>query len=486
MVVQAIAAEAPERAATDVPLVVDLDGTLLRSDLLLECASYQLAEAPLRALGRLSALRDGRAAMKAALAHAVELDIATLPWNEAMLSRIEAARAEGRKVFLATAAHRDLAEAVASHLGVFDGVFASDGRTNLRGPHKAEVLAAHFGEKGFDYAADASVDWPVWERARRAILVEASPALVRRARTRWPDAETIGARTAGPKSYARAIRVHQWAKNLLLFVPMLAAHRLDAATLAQTVLGFLAFSLCASSVYVLNDIVDLRRDRAHPTKRLRPFAAGTLPVLHGFALVPGLLVAAALIAAALPVRFAAVLACYYALTLGYSLFIKRKMLLDVVTLACLYGLRILAGGAAASIAVSSWLGIFSIFFFSFLALVKRCAELQERQAADAPDPAGRGYQIADLPMLHALAAASGMVSVLVFALYLNSEAVAVLYQHPKWLVGVCVVLFYWIGRILLLTHRGHMHEDPVVFAVTDRVSLACGVVTVLVIVASAL
>jgi 4-hydroxybenzoate polyprenyltransferase len=484
MELQAAGARSSSVASTDIPLVVDLDGTLLRSDLLLECASYVLAETPLRAFGPLSALRKGRAGLKASLARAAELDISNLPWNRAMLSRISVARTAGRKVFLATAAHRDLAEAVASHLDLFDGVFASDESTNLRGASKAELLVAHFGERGFDYAADATVDWPVWERARRAILVEASPALVRRAQKYLPDAETVGTRAPRLKLYVRAIRAHQWAKNLLLFVPMLAAHRVDAAMLGRTVLAFLAFSLCASSVYVLNDLVDLRRDRAHPTKRNRPFAAGTIPVLHGFALAPSLLIAAMLITLALPMQFAAVLACYYTLTFAYSLHIKRKMLLDVVTLACLYGLRILAGGAAAGITVSAWLGIFSIFFFSFLALVKRCAELQEREISGAPDPAGRGYRIADLPMLHALAAGSGMVAVLVFALYVNSDVGAALYRHPNWLAGISIVLFYWIGRTLLLTYRNEMHEDPVVFAVTDRVSLACGIISLLVILAS--
>ena len=440
----------------------------------------------MQALARFTALRRGKAALKAALAQPEHLDLARLPWNEAAIDLVLAARRRGRPVYLATASDRRLAEAVAAHLGLFDGVLASDGTINLAGERKAAALEHAFGIGGFDYAGDADVDWPVWERARQVIVVNASPGLSRRVRARWPDASVLGRRQHEPRRYLKAIRTHQWLKNLLVFVPALGGHLFSQAALVAGLLAFVSFSLCASSVYVLNDIIDLKRDRAHETKRNRPFAAGTIPVLHGLLLVPLLLAAALALTVFLPAKFAGVLALYYGLTLGYTLVLKRKMMVDVVALACLYGLRIIAGGAACGIAVSAWLGTFSIFFFAFLALVKRCTELGQRSALGRGDPAGRGYRIADLPMLEGLCAASGFTAILVFALYLNSDAVATLYDHPKWLTGVCVVLVYWIGRILLLTHRGEMHDDPVVFASTDRNSQVCGLVCLSVLLTSAI
>jgi phosphoserine phosphatase len=335
------------------PLVIDLDGTLLQSDILVESFFALLSEAPLTALGGLFSLRRGKAALKARIAADASLDLARLPWNDQLIDMIVAERSLGRRIYLASASDRRIVQAVADHLDLFDGIFASDGHCNLSGAAKAAALSEAFGEGGFDYAGNAAVDLAVWRHARRVIVVNAPPGLVRRVQGLWADAQAIGTFRPGLRTYLKAIRVHQWVKNVLLFVPMLSAHRFGLGAFASCCLAFLSFSLCASSVYVLNDLIDLNRDRLHRSKRRRPFAAGKIPILTGLALVPLMLLAAALLALTVNPRFAGVLAVYYAATLAYSLALKRQMMIDVVVLACLYGLRLLAGGAAANVALSA-------------------------------------------------------------------------------------------------------------------------------------
>lgn len=461
-------------AAAEPPLVVDLDGTLLASDMLVEGFFSLLSEAPLKALGALVALRDGKAALKARIAAAAKLTLARMPWNDRLIDLIVAERVRGRRVYLASATDQRLVQAVADHLGLFDGVFASNGVVNLSGDAKAAALCAAFGEGGFDYAGNSRIDLAVWRRARHIVAVDASPSLIAEVRRYRADATVLGISRPHLRSYVQAIRLHQWLKNLLLFVPMLGAHRFDAATVSRCLIAALSFSLCASSVYVMNDLIDLDRDRAHHSKRARPFAAGRIPILHGLVMSPAMLVAAAALAVAVNVRFVGVLAIYYVTTVAYSLLLKRRMMIDVAVLAGLYGLRLLAGGAATYVPLSAWLATFSIFLFTCLAVVKRCTELASRAAAGSGDPSGRGYQIKDLPVLEGLASASGCVAVLVFELYANSADVAYLYGHPKWLSAICVILIYWVGYVMILTHRGEMKDDPVVFAATDRTSLCCG------------
>ncbi|MCW2246385.1 4-hydroxybenzoate polyprenyltransferase/phosphoserine phosphatase [Azospirillum fermentarium] len=475
--------ESRERAVpmveADVPLVVDLDGTLLKTDLLYEALFVLLATHPLTALRTPLWLREGKAAFKARLADAVLLDLRTLPVNEAVLDLIQEAKAAGRRVYLASASDRRYVQAFADHMGGFDGVYASDGVTNLGAGNKARSLVALFGEGGFDYVGNSMADVPVWQVARTAYAVNASGAVVRAARAASADVRVLEGRTAGVGDYLRAMRLHQWAKNLLILVPGLAAHTFSAGALWHALLAFLSFSLCASSVYLLNDLLDLRSDRQHASKRLRPFAAGTVPLSHGMALFPVLLVASVAAALLLSPAFVAVLAGYYGLTLAYSLALKRHLIIDVVTLSSLYGVRLVAGGVAFGVALSEWLIAFSTFFFLSLALVKRVTELIGRRRAGKGDPAGRAYTLDDLPVLEMLAASSGFVSVLVLALYINSPEVMMLYRHPQLLWCGGLVLIYWLCRIMVLTHRGQMNDDPVIYAVTDRVSLSCGVLLIL-------
>lgn len=461
-------------ADDDVPLVVDVDGTLIRTDLLAESTLRLLARNPLGALRLPVWLAAGRAGFKARIADCVVPEPHTLPLNEAVLNLIRTERQRGRPVFLASASDRRAVQALADHLDLFDGVFASDGKVNLSGDAKGQALCQAFGAGGFDYMGNARVDLEVWRHARRVVVVNAPASLAEEARRRFPEVVEL-APQPGPArqvlTVLRAMRVHQWLKNVLVFLPALAHHSLDGDVLTASALAFLAFCLCASSVYLLNDLIDLPSDRAHPTKRARPFASGSLPPVLGALLAPVLLALAGLVCLTLPLSFFAVLAAYYATTLLYTFVLKRRIVIDVVALAALYTVRVVAGGEATAIEVSEWLLAFSMFLFLCLALIKRYSELVERTRSRAGRPAGRGYVVEDAPIVGALAGASGFVSVLVLALYINSPDVHALYGHPGLLWGVGVLLLYWVARVVMLAHRGELHDDPLVFAATDRGSL---------------
>lgn len=467
-----------------VPLVVDLDGTLIRSDLLVESYFALLAAQPVTALRTLAALRQGKAVLKARIADEAVIELHTLPFDPAVLDFLRREKAKGRRIYLASATDRRFVAQVAGHIGLFDGAFGSDGETNLSGARKAELLCREFGEKGFDYIGNAWVDVAVWQRCATPIVANASPRLAERLRRRFPAVVQVGTYRPRLSDYTRAMRVHQWLKNILIFVPMLAGHVLTGEAVLASLVAFVAFSLCASSVYLLNDLLDLANDRAHETKRHRPLASGAVPMLHGAAMIPLLLLGSLLLGLLLPPAFLALLGAYYVATMAYSLMLKRRLLVDVMTLSLLYTLRMLAGGAAVGVMISPWLMGFSIFLFLCLAIVKRYTELEACARQGREMPRGRGYMVADAPMLGSLGAASGYAAVLVLALYINSPEVSRLYAHPNYLWLVCVLLLYWISRVLMIAHRGEMNDDPVIFAAKDRISLAVGAATLAVVVAS--
>ena len=469
--------------SNDRPLVVDLDGTLIKSDLLVESFFALVSSAPLRGLAASSSLRHGRARLKARIAEEAVIDPKSLPFNEEFLEFLHAEKSKGRQIFLATASHEKYANAIAAHVGLFDGVFASSMTTNLKGAAKAERLCAAFGRGNFDYAGNDKVDLAVWDVAGGVIVVGATGRLLRTVQQRFPGATIISPRTTGLKDYARALRLHQWLKNLLVFVPAFTAHHFDGGTMLACLIAFLSFSLCASSVYLLNDLLDLRNDRDHPTKRTRPFASGQVDILHGIVLFPVILLLSLGIGLLLPWRFPLALAAYYALTLSYSVYLKRQVVIDVVALASLYGMRLVGGAAAVSVALSQWILTFAIFIFLSLAIVKRWTELVERQSEGKDNLKGRGYRVSDLPVLQTMAISSGYVSVLIFGLYINSPIVGTLYARPATLWAIPLILLYWVSRIMILTHRGEMHDDPVLFAAKDRVSLVCAALMVLAVVA---
>jgi 4-hydroxybenzoate polyprenyltransferase/phosphoserine phosphatase len=455
----------------EIALCVDLDGTLIRTDLLLESALVLLRRNPLYLFAFVGWLVGGRARLKREIASRAKIDVTTLPYDERVVGWLRGFEG-GRRRVLCTASDQNLADAVAAHVGGFDEVIGSDGVRNLGGQAKADALRERFGERGFDYAGDARVDLAVWRHARKASVVNASPALLRQVRATCEVDRVFDRPGAGCRAWVAALRPHQWSKNLLVLVPLFTAHRMfEPAAASSALSAFIAFCLCASAAYVLNDLLDLDADRRHPRKRLRPFASGRLSIVAGLAVAPLLTIAAFAIAATLPSRFVGVLLVYAMTTLTYSLLLKRVAMLDVVALAALYTLRIVAGAVAIPVDLSGWLLAFSMSLFLSLALVKRYSEVLRVAATEETRIAGRGYRVDDLSLLRSLGIASGLLSVLVFAFYIDSTASAALYRHQKALWLLVPVFFYWIDRVWRIAKRGDMHDDPVVFALTDIASL---------------
>lgn len=459
------------------PLVVDLDGTLIQTDMLHETTVRALRNAPQLLLMLPAWLARGKAHLKQQLAGRATVDVSALPFNTVLLEALRLEKARGRTLVLCTASDRRLADQVAAHLGLFDEVMASDGSRNLAGPIKASALSDRFGPEGFDYVGNSPADIDVWKVAGAAWVVNASATVATRARALGKVERVLPAESVGIRTVIKALRAHQWLKNLLLFVPILAAHRLTGVgDWGALCLAFVSFSLCASSVYIANDLIDLDSDRAHPRKRLRPFAAGRLSILHGVAMAPILLIMSVLIGAQVTSGFMAWLTVYFLVTCAYSMGLKRLIVVDCLTLAVLYTLRIVAGAAAVGLEMSFWLLAFSVFLFLSLAFVKRYAELELQILKGKKKVHGRGYYTTDAQLVQVMGLSSGYASAMVLALYLNSEAVTRLYRTPEVIWGAVPVLLFWVNWMWVKAHRGEMHDDPLVFAVKDRASLLAGIV----------
>ncbi len=464
------------------PLCVDLDGTLVKNDTLVDSLLI-MVRTHSGALVRVPGwILKGKATLKREVTERVELDVAHLPFNKPLLAYLEKQRGLGRSLYLATGADRALADRVAAHLGLFDGVLASDGATNLTGQNKLASFQQRFGEGGYDYIGNARVDVALLTHAGTPMVANPDGALRRAMREHRFVPEQIFRDQASPvKAFRRAMRVHQWAKNVLIFVPLLLAHALHTRTVIQALAAFFCFSLCASSTYIVNDLLDIEADRRHPRKRRRPFAAGDLQAKTGVLLSAALLAASLIIAALLSGGFLAYLLLYLVSTLSYSLYLKRIVLVDVVLLSGLYTLRLLAGAAATAIPISPWLAGFSIFLFLSLAFVKRFAELQNIRAAGQIPSNGRGYLLSDTEQMRAFGTASAYASVVVFSLYISGRDVTDLYAHPQRMWLITPIMILWISRVWLLASRGELDEDPVIFAVTDRMSLLLGCIAVFVV-----
>ena len=462
-----------------VPLVVDVDGSLVGGDLLIEGIVRFLVASPFSLFAIPFWLIRGRASLKRQVARAVSLPPATLVLNPAVLDEIASAKAGGREVWLASASD-EMAVAPLVEAAGATGCLASDGCTNLAGSAKAAALVERFGEGGFDYVGNERRDLAVWKRARHAIGVNLSASLAGQVRALDGKARFLPGLGGGPRDYFRALRPHQWVKNVLVFAPLVAAHETQPWLYLVAAGVFVALSACASGTYLLNDLLDLPYDRRHTSKRRRPMAAGKTPLL------PMMGMGAALVTGGLGLAFALspwaglCMLGYLIASVAYSLLLKRKVFLDVVTLALLYALRVFAGATAASILLSPWFLAFFLFAFLTLAVVKRQHELRTLHNSGESNAKGRAYMTDDLAAMTALAAGSGFAAVVVFALYIQSSDVLTLYSRPVFLWAICPVLLYWLGRLTLLANRGAVADDPVVFAVRDRVSwlVGLGVLTV--------
>ncbi len=464
---------------TKIPLVVDLDGTLIRTDLLYQSLFLFIRQFPLQSLSPCIWLFRGKSHLKTELAKRVSIDVSVLPYNLAVIALIETERAKNRQIILATASHKIYADQIADHLNLFDRVFATADRYNLSSHTKRDCLVAEFGEGGFDYAGNSHADIPVWASAAKAYLVNPEKGVEQRAAQNGTIERIIKSPHRPFGLWIKALRAHQWMKNMLIFVPLLAAHALlNTTILFNALMAFVLFSLCASSVYVLNDIMDLEDDRHHKTKRSRPFASGELSIKTGIIAVPLLLLTAfgsSLLI--MPWRFTLILGTYFIATFAYSIVLKRVTAADIITLSLLYTIRILAGVFACDLIPTFWMLAFSMFIFLSLALVKRYSELREARLNNSQEKTkGRGYYPADLEMISSLGAASGYLSVMVLALYIQDQSTIAMYHHSQIIWAACPVLLFWITRLWLLTNRGEMHDDPVIYAVTDKISLLSGLV----------
>ncbi len=455
------------------PLIVDMDGTLLKTDMLYESANNFIIQRLFSVFYLLYWLFKGKGHLKAQLAKTSQVDATVLPYNSNLITFLEQQKATGRTIILATASHRLLADSIAQHLGLFDEVMATEGAINLKSHSKRDLLVERFGKKGFDYIGNDHADLPVWENSHKAYIVSNSPSLIKKVRNSHSDVEVIVSEKPSILYITvKTLRVHQWVKNLLIFVPSLAAHQFNVEHITELFIAFTVFCLTASSVYVLNDLIDVTHDRYHHRKRKRPFAAGNLSLLTGWMLWPTLLIIAAVIAALkLPMFFCVILAAYFIVTVAYSLRLKQVAIVDVITLAVLYTLRIIAGAVAISIPLSFWLLSLSIFIFLSLAFIKRYSELYlSRQAGRHVQVKGRGYVHEDLEIISSMGIGAGYLAVLVLALYVQDPHTTELYHHPKFIWLACPLLLYWISRAWLITARGRMHDDPIIFAIKDTIS----------------
>ena len=458
-------------------IVVDLDGTLVHTDMLIENIFAFIRLHPFRLFYLFIWLMKGKAFLKQSLARFVTPEVEHLPYNQELLAWLKIQRIHGARLTLATASHLKIAQKVANHLNIFDDVIGTES-VNLASKNKSALLKLMYGDFMYEYVGNSKADMAVWSKAAKAHVVNPESGVLAVAHTICTVDQLFESRPPYFSTLLKSLRIHQWVKNILLFVALFASHRiLEINLLINGLIAFIAFGLCASSVYLLNDLFDLPEDRQHPTKAYRPLAAGTFPIMHALGVMVGLFVAAFLIAFVfLPVQFSYILFAYYALTLTYSLYLKRIVMLDVVALAMLYTIRVIAGAAAMSLVVTFWILAFCVFIFLSLAFVKRYTELNDaRIKGKLPQTSGRGYMTDDFELLASLGGSSGYISALVLALYINDVNALNLYQSPKWMWVACPLLLFWLSRVWLLAHRGQMHDDPIVFALRDGVSRWIGV-----------
>lgn len=460
------------------PLCVDCDGTLIRSDLLFEAMLQVIKKNPLCIfLLPYVLIRHGKARLKMEVARRTAITPECLPYTLDFLDYLRAEHATGRRLVLVTGAPLPFALEVARHVGLFSEVYGTTELCNLTGSRKRDFLCSHFGKGNYEYAGNEAADMPIWESSGGVILVNAPSGIGRSIPASVPVAKIFPAARAGIRTYVRALRVHQWLKNLLIFVPLAVSHRVNEPSLVlAAITAFGCFSLTASAVYVLNDLLDLGSDRLHPRKRFRPFAAGQLSVIQGIIMAAACLLVAIGLSSLLPPLFWITLGGYFIATTAYSFALKNRAMVDMLLLAALYTVRIIGGSTATMILPSFWLLAFSMFLFLSLAVVKRYAELILMTGDGKKSLHGRGYVASDIPLLVALGVANGVIAVLVLALYINSPDVGRLYRSPELLWLMPPLMLYWICRVWLKTHRGKMHDDPIVFAASDRPSLITGAI----------
>lgn len=471
-------AKALHQAPDKRPLVVDLDGSLLKSDSLLEAICAVVRRNFFDSFRMPFWLLKGVAYFKDRVFALTDSDVARLPYHGELLEALRLEKKLGRKLVLATGAQNDFAKRVADHLEIFSDSYGSSAHINFTGSTKAAKLVELFGAKGFDYVGNSRVDLAVWKHAAHAWVVSDSRAFTKEVKSLLTVDREFRNGPPGIRVYAKALRIHQWAKNGLIFLPTFLSHQyFDGYLWFLNILAFASFSCIASSVYLLNDLLDIESDRRHPDNRKRPFAAGDLSIISGWSLAPLLLLFGLGIGLYISLNYFLVVLGYFIMTCLYSLRLKQVVLADVVVLAMLYTWRVLAGGVASETSVSQWFLTYALFFFLSLALLKRCSELILVEQNHAQPSKRRGYMVSDMPLLLSFGVASGYLSVLVLALYLNDPRVAAQLHNPEALWALCPILIYWLSRLWLKAYRGKMTTDPLIFALKDRTSYLIAILT---------
>ena len=464
--------------------MVDLDATLTPTDTLLELVILLVKRNPLDLLRLPFWLLRGRAAFKEFVSTRASIPVDNLPFRADVVEYLRGERESGRRIVLATAAHHSVAKAVAARIGIFDGVIASDATTNMKGSRKLSEISERIGSN-FVYVGDSSADLPIWQAARAAVLVGASPRVASAVRRVKPVIREFPRERASVRTWMRALRMHQWLKNLLVFVPLLTSYSfLDLGMVAVDVVAFIALSLTASATYIANDIYDLDSDREHLRKRHRALASGRISLTTAIAVATALLALAILLGSFVSLGFLSVLMVYLVFTTGYSLILKQHVMIDVVMLSLLYTIRIIAGSVAVQVETSAWLLAFSVFIFFSLALVKRCAELVDLERHGRSRSRGRDYFVGDLVILWPLGVGAALCSIVVFGLFITTQQTHEVYESPQLLWPVAVGLLYWLSRLWIKTARGQMHDDPLIYAVRDRGSIALLVAMTLTMIAA--
>ncbi len=465
-----------------IPLCVDLDGTLIKTDTSFESFLLLLKKNPFYLFLALLWLCKSRAYLKQQIATRVLPDPQHLPYSQIFLAFLHNEFTKGRKLILATGTNHKIAEQISTHLNIFSSVIASNSHTNLTGQAKSDALTAQFGLKGYDYAGNSSVDFPVWHNARNALVVNAKTSVLQKAKKIANVSHIFAMPSNRSRNFVKAIRAHQYVKNILVFIPLFVGHRDFSLTLLTNMaLGFCCFCLLSSSIYLFNDLLDIEADRKNKIKQHRAFAAGELAMVYGVIFGMLFLAMGLYLSFLLPSYFTWSLASYYLVGSIYSYYFKRIFLLDVFVLATLYTVRIIAGMTIVGAGYSAWLILFALFFFLSLAFVKRYSELYDAQLQAKDEVVGRNYLVTDLSQIGLFGKISGYFSVLILALYINTERATTLYNHPKLLWIICLLLFYWITRTWLLATRGFIHQDPVIFILKDKTSLGIGFIATLIV-----
>ena len=459
--------ENSEIAEINDPLVVDLDGTFINTDLLHEGIILLFKKNPLYIFLCLFWLTKGKACFKKNIFARVNLRYDLLPCNPELLVFLHKEYCKGRKLILATASPQVCARKIGEIYPIFDEIYGTK-KINLKGTNKLKVLIDEFGAFKFDYIGNSKPDLRIFTSSRYSYLVNPSKSLEKKTKSVSNLKHSWKSQKVGLKDYLKAIRAYQWIKNLLIFVPLITSHSFSSVSvILQATWAFFAFSFAASAGYIINDILDLDSDRAHPGKKFRPFASGKLSIPRGLSLAFILLVTGLFIAMQLNFFFSVILTTYFVISLSYSIYFKKILLYDVFILALLYSIRVFAGAVVISVSVSFWLIAFSIFIFLSLAFVKRYSELMKISNNRGLEDRGREYRMGDLGLLQIMGIVSGFLSVVVFSLYINSPEVYELYTYPKILWAISLLFLFWISRIWVITNRGNMTDDPIVFTIKD-------------------